>query len=147
MFYARNVNTILKTTSSFVSTIRSKRFNKGQNDTAGIGLRQKLFKGDDNLLDLDVDVDNFETDFMNVRDLQEDHITQVKLLKEREKYLIVKRKYFKEKMPNFLTYSEKQQIKYLHTTDPEIWTIEKLSEGFPALPATINVCCVVTNEF
>lgn len=40
--------------------------------------------------------------------------------------------------PSFLTYTEKDQIKKLHDSDPEEWTPEKLSESFPALPETIR---------
>lgn len=45
----------------------------------------------------------------------------------------IKRKYFKDsKPPNMVTYIEKQQMKYLHREDPELWSIDKLAESFPA---------------
>jgi len=57
--------------------------------------------------------------------------------KERLKQQIVQ-KYFKEKEPRFLTFAEKELIQKLHNSNPEEWTIEKLSESFPALPETIR---------
>ena len=44
----------------------------------------------------------------------------------------------KETEPSFLTFAEKDQIKSLHESDPHEWTIEKLSESFPALPHMIK---------
>uniref|UniRef100_A0A182QZW0 Uncharacterized protein n=1 Tax=Anopheles farauti TaxID=69004 RepID=A0A182QZW0_9DIPT len=45
---------------------------------------------------------------------------------------IVGNKYFKTKQLNFLTWFEKEQIRYLHSFDPEEWSIDKLTESFPA---------------
>ncbi|XP_035896645.1 uncharacterized protein LOC118505224 [Anopheles stephensi] len=50
---------------------------------------------------------------------------------------IVGNKYFKSKQLNFLTWSEKEQIRYLHSFDPEEWNIDKLTESFPADRYTI----------
>lgn len=58
--------------------------------------------------------------------------------KERLKQQIVASKYFKEHDPRFLTYEEKERICMLHESDPDKWSIEKLSESFPALPETIQ---------
>lgn len=58
--------------------------------------------------------------------------------KERLKQQIVIQKYFKEKEPRFLTFAEKELIRKLHKFNPDEWTIEKLSESFPALPETIQ---------
>lgn len=84
------------------------------------------------------DIEELESDFMNVHQSHKEHERQMEKWKEKEKYLIVKRKYFKETFPNFLTWHDKEQIKYLHNDDPEDWTIEKLSESFPALPEIIG---------
>ncbi|KAJ3665208.1 hypothetical protein Zmor_000714 [Zophobas morio] len=84
------------------------------------------------------DFEELEADFMEVHKLYEQHEKELAQIKEREKYLIVREKYFKEKSPNFLTWHDKEQIRYLHNTEPEEWTIERLSEGFPALPETIK---------
>ncbi|KAF9412446.1 hypothetical protein HW555_009049 [Spodoptera exigua] len=44
---------------------------------------------------------------------------------------IVKDKYFKEHMPNLLTWSEKEQIRHLASSEPDEWTPEKIAESFP----------------
>lgn len=94
----------------------------------------------DEVEDLDFDdLDDFESDFTNAGVTYKEHLAELEARKERQKNLIVKQKYFKEKLPNFLTWNDKQQIKFLHRTDPEQWTIEKLSESFPALPEAIAV--------
>ncbi|XP_050100445.1 uncharacterized protein LOC126581057 [Anopheles aquasalis] len=50
---------------------------------------------------------------------------------------IVGNKYFKTKQLNFLTWTEKEQIRYLHLHDSEEWSIDKLTESFPADRYTI----------
>lgn len=62
----------------------------------------------------------------------------VELVREREKYLIVKQKYFKNQTPNFLSWNEKMKIRNLYNKDPDEWSIDKLSESFPALPYVIS---------
>lgn len=84
-------------------------------------------------------IDDLESDFMDIHKSHKQYLRDVEAQNERLKYLIVKRKYFKQKFPNFLTWHDKEQIKYLHTTDPEEWTIDRLSESFPALPEVIQV--------
>ncbi|ESP00664.1 hypothetical protein LOTGIDRAFT_157951 [Lottia gigantea] len=52
--------------------------------------------------------------------------------KERLKMQIIKRKYFKpEKEDNVLTWRAKEQIRYLHATSPEEWSISVLAGVFP----------------
>ncbi|KAF5269353.1 hypothetical protein FQA39_LY08745 [Lamprigera yunnana] len=105
---------------------------------AGIGRRKQLLNDDDNeIIDLeDYDYD-LEADFSNVGNSYEAHRKEIISEKQREQFLIVRRKYFKKNSPNFLTWSDREQIQHLHRTDPEQWTVEKLSEGFPALPEVI----------
>lgn len=109
----------------------------------GIRLQKKMLENEDIN---QIDMEELEGNFMDLDMTYNDHTQQMENIQEKEKYLIVKRKYFKEKVPNFLTYSDKQQIKYLYNTDPEMWTIEKLSEGFPALPDTIKVSMKCFNQ-
>ncbi|XP_018565204.1 uncharacterized protein LOC108906415 [Anoplophora glabripennis] len=102
----------------------------------GINLRKKALN-----LDAEIDeieFDDLETDFMNVHKTHREHVSEIEAGLEKEKFHIVRQKYFKEKQLNFLTWYDKDQIKYLHSTDPEEWTIEKLSESFPALPEVIK---------
>ncbi|KAK4882735.1 hypothetical protein RN001_006054 [Aquatica leii] len=101
----------------------------------GIDKRKNLMEND--IIDLEEYDFDLESDFMNVGTSYYDHIKEIQHQKEKEQHLIVKQKYFKEKSPNFLSWADKEQILYLNQTDPEEWTIEKLSEGFPALPEVI----------
>ncbi|CAH1391105.1 unnamed protein product [Nezara viridula] len=51
----------------------------------------------------------------------------------------IERKFFKKEVyPSLLTWSEKEQIRYLYNLDPTIWSPEKLSESFPATPEIIK---------
>lgn len=93
---------------------------------------QQNLESDDNLEEL-------EADFFDLSKSHKQHEREVEASRELHKYHIVKQKYFKEKLPNFLTWADKQQIQYLHSSNPEEWTVERLSEGFPALPDIISV--------
>ncbi|RZC36973.1 uncharacterized protein BDFB_009855, partial [Asbolus verrucosus] len=104
----------------------------------GIGARKQLVSLISDQEAETIDFDDLESDFMGVHKSHKEHLREMELLKEKEKYHLVKQKYFKEKFPNFLTWHDKEQIRYLYRTDPEEWTIERLSEGFPALPETIQ---------
>lgn len=85
------------------------------------------------------DFEDLETDFMDVDKAEKLHESEIEAFKEKQKLWIVGRKYFKENKVNFLTWNDKEQIRHLHQTNPQEWTVEKLSEGFPALPNTIAV--------
>ncbi|XP_072758102.1 uncharacterized protein [Anoplolepis gracilipes] len=58
--------------------------------------------------------------------------------KEHLKQQIVKQKYFKEKEPRFITFAERKLICELYQSNPEEWTVERLSESFPVLPETVQ---------
>lgn len=61
------------------------------------------------------------------------------MTREQLALVLTKKKYFSPpKDPNLLTYMEQQMIRQLHKSDPATWTVEKLSEGFPATPAMIK---------
>lgn len=52
----------------------------------------------------------------------------------------VRKRHFREaKQPKLLTITEIYQIHLLHKENPVEWTVEKLSESFPATPAVILV--------
>ncbi|XP_023019021.1 uncharacterized protein [Leptinotarsa decemlineata] len=85
----------------------------------------------------DLDFEGLESDFMSVHQTHRAHVEEMERMEEQKKYFIVRQKYFNEKKMNFLTWHDKEQMKYLYATDPEKWTIEKLSESFPALPDTV----------
>lgn len=64
--------------------------------------------------------------------------SELAVQKEKLKTKITFSKYLKEVEPSFLTFAEKEEIKSLHERDPNEWSVERLSESFPALPATIK---------
>lgn len=59
------------------------------------------------------------------------------------RHRIVKEKYFKENMPNLLTWSEKEQIRHLASTEPDEWTPEKIAESFPVTVPVAKVLFIV----
>ncbi|KAL1398154.1 hypothetical protein pipiens_009196 [Culex pipiens pipiens] len=73
-----------------------------------------------------------EVDFSGVAKSHRQYEKETQQYRERLQSWIVGNKYFKTKQLNFLTWSEKEQIRYLHNFDPEEWTIDKLVESFPA---------------
>lgn len=66
------------------------------------------------------------------------YFREMKVEGDKLKMRIVRSKYFKSEEPNFLTWSEKEQIRSLHEKDQVEWTPARLSESFPALPETIQ---------
>uniref|UniRef100_A0A1I8PP10 Uncharacterized protein n=1 Tax=Stomoxys calcitrans TaxID=35570 RepID=A0A1I8PP10_STOCA len=76
---------------------------------------------------------DLESDLLNVHKTHKRFEQELEDHKDRIRKFVVKSKYFRDaKLPNFLTYAEKQQIKHLHESDSEQWTVEALSESFPA---------------
>ncbi|KAG5312140.1 NGRN protein, partial [Acromyrmex insinuator] len=118
--------------ATFKSATRIKPF-------AGIQKKMKFIEKDESVDHFDPeDISEFEADFMNVGISRKMYEREMQSKKERLKQQIVIQKYFKEKEPRFLTFAEKELIHKLHNFNPEEWTIEKLSESFPALPETIR---------
>lgn len=106
----------------------------------GIGIQTKVFRRE-GILERNEQLENFddlETDFMKVNKTYKEHEREMQDQREKMRLWLVKNKYFKQKQPGFLTYSEKEQIKLLHSRDPEEWTVERLVESFPATPGTIH---------
>ncbi|XP_011260724.1 uncharacterized protein LOC105254002 [Camponotus floridanus] len=109
---------------------------------AGIRSRMQLIKQDEQNVDIEnfdnEDLSEFEADFMNVGESHKIHEREMRKNKEHLKQQIVNQKYFIENEPRFLTFAERQLICKLYKSNPEEWTVEKLSESFPALPETIR---------
>lgn len=78
-----------------------------------------------------------ETDFSQVHKSHKQYEQEAQRYREKLQSWIVGNKYFKTKQLNFLTWSEKEQIRYLHNFDPDEWSIDKLVESFPADRYTI----------
>ncbi|CAH2087461.1 unnamed protein product [Euphydryas editha] len=100
----------------------------------GIDNRIKAFRQDgikireDNVEEV---IEDSESSFYNVDDAYDEHLNETLIGKHDLRRHIVKEKYFKEYMPNLLTWSEKEQIRYLASTQPQEWTPQKLAESFP----------------
>lgn len=121
-----------------------RRYNRNNDTDPGIKQRKRLLRNTATAEELEeVDFDELESDFMNVHLSHKEFEEEVEARRDQERYFIVGQKYFKEKLPNFLTMNDKLQMKHLHRMDPEQWTVEKLSESFPALPYIISVSIVV----
>lgn len=68
-----------------------------------------------------------------------EHMNETMMGKYDLRHRIIKEKYFKENMPNLLTWSEKEQIRHLATTEPDEWTPERLAESFPITVPVVKV--------
>lgn len=103
----------------------------------GVSRRLKLFSS--NFIEEDPEIlDSMDSDFMNVNEAHRDFEKEETNFKQKVSSLIVGRKYFTEKGTNFLTWSEKEQIRFLYQQNPQEWTPEKLSDSFPVDPLTIS---------
>ncbi|GAB0092295.1 uncharacterized protein DMENIID0001_072850 [Sergentomyia squamirostris] len=91
-----------------------------------------------NTIELEDVEEDFESDFMNVHKVHKQYVEESKEHQEKLSYWITRDKYFKVKQDNFLTWSEKEQIRFLHRDSPSEWTVEKLAESFPAGIVTIE---------
>lgn len=76
---------------------------------------------------------------MNLDKTHRQHEKEAAKMRDFDHTMLVGRKYFKSKSPNFLTFAEKEQIRKLHEDDPEKYTLDKLSQSFPADPKTISI--------
>uniref|UniRef100_U5ET21 Uncharacterized protein n=1 Tax=Corethrella appendiculata TaxID=1370023 RepID=U5ET21_9DIPT len=85
--------------------------------------------------DIPVDPESFDyadSNFFNVHKMHKQFQREEKEFKDKVASWMVGNKYFRHKQKNFLTWSEKEQIRYLHSNDPHEWTVAKLVESFPA---------------
>lgn len=76
---------------------------------------------------------------MNLNKTQRQHEQEVAKMKDFDHRMLIGRKYFKSRSPNFLTFAEKEQIRKLHDDDPKKYTVDELSHSFPADPKTISI--------
>ncbi|XP_011313780.1 uncharacterized protein [Fopius arisanus] len=117
---------------------RGERFRKKQS----VMSEKQLYPDVDNYEEPDEDnfddVEQNESDFTGADRTYKEYMSEKYHEKEKLKVRIIARKYFKSDDPNFITWSEKMQIKSLHEKDPVEWSPERLSESFPALPDTIR---------
>ncbi|KAM3965540.1 uncharacterized protein ACR2FA_000387 [Aphomia sociella] len=106
----------------------------GAGPNPGLDNRIQAFK-EEGVQIIDDDVEEFveqsESNFYKVGEAYNEHVNETLIGKYELRHQIIKEKYFKENMPNLLTWSEKEQIRYLATTHSEEWTPERIAESFP----------------
>ncbi|CAH2049266.1 unnamed protein product, partial [Iphiclides podalirius] len=76
-------------------------------------------------------VESSDSNFFNVGGAYDEHLNETLMGKYDLQHKIVKQKYFKDNLPNLLTWSEKEQIRHLATAHPDEWTPERIAESFP----------------
>lgn len=120
--------------STGLSKIPRNRFDK-----AGVAGQIKLHGyAEEHELDITENMDDMEGDFYQMATAHRQFEKEQQARDEQLQYHIVKRKYFKPSVRyNFLTWSEKLQIRNLHEKDPIEWSIDSLAESFPATGETI----------
>ncbi|XP_068085096.1 neugrin-like [Anabrus simplex] len=85
------------------------------------------------------EIDELESDFMTVNREYTSHEREMQKENDKRQLKMVGRKYFKEpREPNLLTWEEQEHIRYLHQTDPDEWSVEKLAVSFPATESVIQ---------
>ncbi|XP_026750016.2 uncharacterized protein LOC113510708 [Galleria mellonella] len=116
-----------------IRNLRSRRL-RGLGPNPGLDKRIEAFKEEGfQITDDDAEefVEQSESDFYKMGETYNEHLNETLIGKYELRHQIVKEKYFKENMPNLLTWSEKEQIRHLATTQPGEWTPERIAESFP----------------
>ncbi|CAO1442662.1 unnamed protein product [Diamesa serratosioi] len=97
------------------------------------GLERRLRVFSDDVVKNDSEfLEDMESDFMDVHKVHKQFEGEEKKYNKKIQMWITKNKYFKEKNINFLTWSEKEQIRHLYQLDPYEWNFERLTDSFPA---------------
>jgi hypothetical protein len=89
-----------------------------------------------NIEDYD-EIDDLEADFYNLNQTHKQYEAERARHKDMIVSKIIGQKYFSVKLPNFLTWSEKEQIRHLINDNSEEWDLQRLSDSFPASRETI----------
>lgn len=110
--------------------------NRKPRDQAGIRIQHGIFSDIETLQE---DPERtYDADFNQLGHSHRAHEKELAWKKEQVKFHMIKNKYFKDqKMPNFLTWAEKEQIRDLNKSEPDDWTPERLAESFPAVEEVI----------
>uniref|UniRef100_A0A034VSG6 Neugrin n=1 Tax=Bactrocera dorsalis TaxID=27457 RepID=A0A034VSG6_BACDO len=112
----------------------------GRRSNPGIGHQLSSMESVDEHLEQDPEgFGDLESDFMTTNHMHREYEREMIQQRERIRHIMVKQKYFREtKLPNLLTYAEKEQMRTLHSRDPEEWTADRLAESFPATPEVVK---------
>nr|XP_014091111.1 uncharacterized protein LOC106618077 [Bactrocera oleae] len=112
----------------------------GRRSNPGLGHQLSSMESVDERLEQDPEgFGDLETDFMATNHTHREYEREMSQQRERIRHIMVKHKYFREtKLPNLLTYAEKEQMRTLHSRDPEEWTADRLAESFPATTEVVK---------
>lgn len=130
--FSVHIRTIYRTCNKII--IRNVRKGRLLGSNPGLNRRVDAFQREGvpiNDDDAEEFIEQSESDFYKMGEMYNEHLNETLMGKYELRYQIVKDKYFKENMPNLLTWSEKEQIRHLATTEPEEWTPERIAESFP----------------
>lgn len=127
----------------FFKNICTEYRSKANTKNPGIQKRLKIFRNENpevESLNLnESQLEDNECDFFGASHTHLQHEKENTKLKKLIEFKRIERKFFSPiKHPNLLTWSEKEQIKYLFNSDPSTWTPEKLALSFPATIDTIK---------
>lgn len=99
---------------------------------SGATKQTRLLDNIDDIFDDPENTNNQEVDFLELKKLRSNVQQDVLHDEQKIKQIMIKKKYFKGKKGiNFLTWSEKEQIRKLYENEPDTWPIERLAESFP----------------
>lgn len=87
------------------------------------------------------DLSQYDTDLAAAHKSHKQYEREQTQYKDNIRLWTVGQKYFRHKLPNFLTWAEKQQIRLLHDKDPIKWNYDRLAESFPASADTVAQLC------
>ncbi|XP_030239054.1 neugrin isoform X2 [Drosophila navojoa] len=106
---------------------------------ANPGMAYQLQDLQQNAAEVSEDYADNEADFMSSHQTHRQYEAQQQQHRDRVRQFMIKHKYFRDaKLPNFLLYAEKEQMRLLHDRDPEEWSVERLAESFPATPDIVQ---------
>lgn len=141
---------LLKIQSCSVATQQARTYARGNHNSRlgvhqkrtdpGVRRQTKLLQDFEEYLEDPEGFGNYESDFMDVHKVHKEYEREVVYNAEKVQQLMIKNKYFKDNSPGFLTWSEKEQMRQLHSKNPEEWSLERLAESFPAnIPTVVKV--------
>ncbi|OWR52922.1 hypothetical protein KGM_202141 [Danaus plexippus plexippus] len=117
-----------------IRTLRSRTKRSDHNPNPGLENRLRVFRKEGigiNNENAEEFVEQSDSNFYDVGQAYNQHLNETLIGKHELRHQIVKEKYFKENMPNLLTWSEKEQIRHLASTQPDEWTPKRIAESFP----------------
>lgn len=131
IFGAHNWAKLLVQTRAYAPRGHHYDHNSHKKVMPGMRRQAKLLQDFDEFLDDPEGFGNHEADFQELNKVHREFERDVVYNDKKIKQIMIKNKYFNEKQRNFLTWAEKEQIRNLHSNNPDEWTLERLAESFP----------------